>query len=89
MITPTEIKKKAERKYVSFLQSLVLHKPFERLVIRGDKKYTKSSLPEFEKEMQLILNQTKAKKGFGYTLEFLQKKNKIFGNTRFTNFNLF
>ena len=52
MITPKEIKDKAERKYISFLQSLVENKPFEKLVIRGDKSYTKSSLSEFEKELQ-------------------------------------
>ncbi|AHW58999.1 hypothetical protein SAMN05444285_1664 [Draconibacterium orientale] len=79
MITPPEIKKKAERKYVSFLQSLVLNTPFEKLVIRGDKTYTKSSLPEFEKEIQLIITQSKEKKGFGYTLEFQQVKTKYLG----------
>jgi hypothetical protein len=79
MITPQEIKKKAERKYVSFLQSLVLNTPFKKLVIRGDKKYTKSSLSEFEKEIQLIISQSKEKKGFGYTLEFQQVKTKYLG----------
>lgn len=79
MITPQEINKKAERKYVSFLQSLVLNRPFEKLVIRGDKTYTKSSLPEFEKEIQLIVSQSKDKKGFGYTLEFQQVKTKYLG----------
>lgn len=79
MITPQEIKKKAERKYVSFLQTVIDSKPFEKLVIRGDKKYTKSSLSEFEKEIQLILSQSKEKKGFGYTLEFQQLKTKHLG----------
>ncbi len=79
MITPKEIKKKAERKYVSFLQSQVLQKPFEKLVIRGDKKYTKLSLTEFEKELQLILSQSKAKTECGYTLEFQQIKTKHLG----------
>ncbi len=79
MITPQEIKKKAERKYVSFLQSLIAEKTFEKLVIRGDKKYTKSSLTEFEKEIQSITSQSKAKKGFGYTLEFQQVKTKYLG----------
>ncbi|MCO6173633.1 DUF2220 family protein [Flavobacterium sp. NRK F10] len=79
MITPQEIKKKAERKYVSFLQSLVENKPFEKLVIRGDKTYTKSSLPEFGKEIQLIISQSKEKKGFGYTLEFQQVRTKHLG----------
>jgi len=79
MITPKEIKDKAERKYISFLQSLVENKPFEKLVIRGDKSYTKSSLPEFEKEIQQIVSQSKEKKGVGYTLEFQQVKTKSLG----------
>ncbi len=76
MISPYEIKKKAERKYIPFLQSLCMKKPFEKLVICGDKKYTKSSLPEFEKEIQLIVSQSKEKRGFGYSLEFQQVKTK-------------
>jgi hypothetical protein len=79
MITPNEIKKKAERKYVFFLQSLGENKSFEKLVIRGDKKYTKSSLPDFEKEIQLIISQSKKKKGIGYSLEFQQVKTKYLG----------
>ncbi|MCB9033897.1 MAG: hypothetical protein H6553_08675 [Chitinophagales bacterium] len=79
MITPKEIKEKTERKYISFLQSLVKQKSFEKLVIRGDKSYTKSSLPEFEKEIQQIISQSKEKKGFGYILEFQQVKTKSLG----------
>lgn len=79
MITPKEIKDKTERKYISFLQSLVENKPFDKLVIRGDKSYTKSSLQEFEKEIQLINSQSKEKKGFGYTLEFQKVKTKSLG----------
>jgi hypothetical protein len=79
MITPKEIKDKTDRKYISFLQLLVENKPFEKLVIRGDKSYTKSSLPEFEKEIQLIISQSEEKKGFGYTLEFQKVKTKYLG----------
>lgn len=79
MITPTEIKNKTERKYISFLQSLVENIPFSRIDIRGDKSYTKSSLPEFEKEIQQIISQSKEKKGFGYTLEFQKVKTKHLG----------
>lgn len=79
MITPKEIKDKAERKYISFLQSLVENKPFEKLVIRGDKSYTKTSFAEFEKEILLIISQSKEKKGFGYTLEFQKVKTKSLG----------
>lgn len=79
MITPQEIKDKAERKYFSVLQALASDVPFVKLVIRGDKSYTKSSLPNFEKEIQLINSQSKEKKGFGYSLEFQQIKTKHLG----------
>jgi hypothetical protein len=77
MITAQEIRDKTNKKYISFLQSLVEQRPFEKLVIRGDKSYTKSSLPEFEKEIQQIVSQSKEKKGFGYTLEFQLVKTKF------------
>ena len=79
MITPKEIKDKTERKYISFLQSLVEQRPFEKLVIRGDKSYTKSSLSEFEREIQQIDSQSKEKKGFGYSLDFQKVKTKYLG----------
>ena len=79
MITPQEIKNKAERKYISFLQSLVENLPFSRIDIRGDKSYTKSSLSDFEKEIQQINSQSREKKGFGYTLEFQKVKTKSLG----------
>jgi hypothetical protein len=79
MISPNEIKAKAGRKYLSFLQSMIEEKPFTRLVIRSDKSYTKSSLPDFEKEILLIISQSKEKKGFGYTLEFQKVRTKFLG----------
>lgn len=79
MISPNEIKVKASRKYLSFLQSLVEEKPFTQIVIRGDKSYTKSSLPEFEKEILLLVSHSKEKKGFGYTLDFQKVKTKYLG----------
>lgn len=77
MITPKEIKEKTERKYTRFLQSLIEQRSFEKLVIRGDKSYTKSSLSEFEKEIRQIVSQSKEKKGFGYILEFQLVKTKF------------
>lgn len=79
MISPNEIKIKAGRKYFSFLQLMIEEEPFTRLVIRGDKSYTKSSLPEFEKEILLLISQSKEKKGFGYTLDFQKVKTKYLG----------
>jgi hypothetical protein len=79
MITPKEIKDKTEKKYISFLQTLVEQKPYEKLVIRGDKTYTKSSFPEFEREIQLIYSQSKEKKSFGYSLDLQKVKTKHLG----------
>ena len=79
MISPNEIKIKAGRKYVSFLQSMIEEEPFTRLVIRGDKSYTKSSLSEFEIEILLLISQSKEKKGCGYTLDFQKVKTKYLG----------
>ena len=79
MISPSEIKAKAERKYLSFLQSMIEETPFSKLIIRGDKSYTKSSLVDFEKEILLIISHSKEKKGFGYTLEFQKVRTKYLG----------
>jgi hypothetical protein len=79
MITPQEIKNKTKRKYIFFLQSLVEGIPFSKLIICGDKTYAKTSLPEFEKEIQLINNQSKEKKGFGYTIVYQRVKTKSLG----------
>jgi len=79
MITPKEIKTKAERKYRAYLAELVEEIPFTRIIIRGNKSYTKSSLPEFEKEMTSIISASKERKKFGYTLEFQRVKTKHLG----------
>ena len=79
MINPDQIKNKAQRKYLSFLQSLIEDLPFSRIEIRGDKSYTKSSLSDFEKEILSIISQSKDKKGHGYTLEFQKVKTKYLG----------
>lgn len=79
MISPEEIKVKAEKKYLFVLQSMNKGIPFTRLEIRGDKTYTKSSLSEFEKEITAILSQSKEKKGFGYTLTFQKVRTKYLG----------
>ena len=81
MITPEEIKSKTGKKYLSFLSSWMEGKPFEKLVIRGDKTYAKASLSEFEKEILLLISQSRVKKGYGY--------NEIFRNSGLTNHYLF
>ena len=62
MISPNEIKIKAERKYFSFLQSVVQAIPFSRIVITGDKTYNKTSIADFHNEILALANQSKEKK---------------------------
>ena len=79
MISPNEIKIKAERKYFSFLQSVVQAIPFSRIVITGDKTYNKTSIADFHNEILALANQSKEKKGFGFTIEYQTVKTKTLG----------
>ncbi|SFI58952.1 Wadjet anti-phage system protein JetD domain-containing protein [Halpernia frigidisoli] len=79
MISPNEIKTKAERKYFSFLQSIVQAIPFSRIVILGDKTYNKTTISDFQKESLALMNQSKEKKGFGFTLDYQTIKTKTIG----------
>ena len=79
MISPNDIKIKAERKYVSFLQSVVQAIPFSRIIIPGDKTYNKTSIADFQKEILALVSQSKEKKGFGYTIEYQTVKTKTIG----------
>jgi hypothetical protein len=79
MISPNEIKTKTERKYVSFLQSIVQKIPFSRIIIPGDKTYNKTTISDFQKEILALVNQSKEKKGFGYTLDYQTIKTKTIG----------
>lgn len=78
MITPTEIKKKAENKYAAYLQSIVESVPFQPIVIIGDKKPNKDTV-KFEQELTELFNQSKEKKGYGYSVEYQTIKNRQHG----------
>ena len=79
MISPNDIKTKAERKYFSFLQSVVQAIPFSRIIIPGDKTYSKTSIADFQKEIFALVNQSKEKRGFGFTIEYQTVKTKTIG----------
>lgn len=79
MISPTDIKAKAERKYNSYLQAIVQNIPFSKIIISGDKTYSKTSIEVFEKEISALVNNSKEKKGFGYTLDYQTIKTKTIG----------
>ena len=79
MISPNDIKAKAERKYFSFLQSVVQAIPFSRIVIPGDKTYNKASIADFHNDILGLVNQSKEKKGFGFTIDYQTVKTKTIG----------
>ena len=82
MITPNEIKLKAETKYKAYLQSIIKNDTFFPLRIVGNKKPRKS-IPEFKIELNNLISNSKDKKGFGYSISFKERKTKILGTQSF------
>ncbi len=78
MITPTEIKKKAENRYSAYLQSIVEGTPFFPLVIAGNKRPDDDTV-RFESELTDLMSHSKDQKGYGYTIEFQTVKTKQHG----------
>ena len=78
MITPIEIKKKAENKYKAYLQSIVEGESFNPIVISGDKKPNDNTIT-FEKELTGLINRSKEKLGYGYSIEYKKVKTKKYG----------
>ena len=80
MISPQEIKKKAEQKYLPYLSQIVQNIPFEPIIIRSDKRYTKADYATFAAEIELLNSLSKAKKGYGYTVQYELVRTKFLGN---------
>ena len=66
MITPTEIKKKALRKYADFLRAVIARSPFFPLSIKGKKGSANAPLEVLFPSLKLLLEGGKDKIGFGY-----------------------
>ena len=78
MISPAEIKVKAEKKYPACLQSVVEGAPFAEIVIIGDKKPSRN-LAEYQSEITELVFQSKEKKGYGYTIKYQTINKKDIG----------
>jgi hypothetical protein len=78
MISPAEIRTKAEKKYPAYLQSVVEGTPFAEIVIIGDKKPSKN-FADFEKELTELKSQSKEQKGYGYTIKYQTINKKDIG----------
>ena len=78
MITPAEIKKKAENKYVAYLQSIVSGEEFSPIVIVGNKKPNVNTVL-FEKELSDLMAYSKENKGYGYSLIYQKVRTRTHG----------
>lgn len=78
MITPAEIRKKAENKYHAYLQSIVEGEPFEPIVIVGSKKPSDDTAL-FERELTQLIAHSVEKKGYGYVIEYQKVRTKQHG----------
>ena len=78
MISPNEIKIKAERRYTPYLKSLMEGTVFEKILIPGDKNYSKST-QEFQKEIMALINHSKEKKGYGFSIDYQTVRTKSIG----------
>lgn len=78
MISPNEIKSKAERKYKRYLQAIINQEDIFPLVITGNKNPSKS-ISEFKKELNELIAFSKDKKGFGYSISYKEIKSKTIG----------
>lgn len=71
MITVNEIKKKSENIYKAYLQSIICDKIFFPKVLRSNKSVS-SDFNEMRKELTEIVENSKDRKGFGYTIIYRQ-----------------
>ena len=78
MITPNEIRKKAENKFEAYLQSIISGEKFFPIVIAGNKKPNDNTVL-FEKELTDLMAYSKEHKGFGYSLKYQTVKTNNHG----------
>lgn len=78
MITPEEIFKKANKKYISYLQSKNNGDVFFPLIIPGNKIPSKNT-SDYSEEIKRLYLDSKEKKGYGYEIVYIQKRKKGLG----------
>jgi len=78
MITINEIKKKTENIYAEYLKSIITEEIFFPKIIRSDKSVS-SDFDEMRKELAEVIEHSKDRKGFGYTITYKQTKTRRHG----------
>lgn len=69
MITPEQIREKSLRLLPKVLTAMINDVSVFPMIIRSDKKSSDTSFETFRREFKSLLEQSKDKKGFGYTVE--------------------
>jgi len=82
MISPSEIKLKAEKKYKAYLVSILRNENIFPLAIAGNKK-PNSNISEFKIELEKLISNSKEKKGFGFSITYKDRKTKALGTQSF------
>ena len=78
MITINEIKKKTENIYVGYLKSIITEEIFFPKIIRSDKSVS-SDFDEMRKELKDVIEYSKDRRGFGYTITYKQTNTRRHG----------
>ncbi|MEM7118884.1 MAG: DUF3322 domain-containing protein [Chloroflexota bacterium] len=79
MITPAEIKQKAQRQYHTFLRASVLGNPFFPLEIRFRKAKASDDYLALRQWVATLLGQSKAERGFGYSVTLAERELRRYG----------
>jgi hypothetical protein len=79
MITPAEIRKKAERQYSTFLAAALTRERFFPFQIKGNKGKSSDSYEKLFKEIKRLLESEKQKIGYGYTVSLKEVNTKQAG----------
>jgi hypothetical protein len=79
MITPKEIRRKAERKYLNFLRTTVSGEPFFPLAIRFRKVRAGDDYLALRDWVGELLAGSKRERGFGYTVELEERTLRRYG----------
>jgi hypothetical protein len=79
MITPNDIKIKAEKKYLSFLRSILDGNSFFPVEITGNKKPSQN-IADYQSEISTLTAASKEIKGYGYSLKYQTVRTRSLGN---------
>ncbi len=79
MITVNEIKKKSENVYEEYLRSIINNEVFFPKVIRSNKSIS-SDFNEMRTELSQIIEYSKDRRGYGYTISYKQVNTRQHGN---------